>query len=81
MSHPVSKDKVGVCKVAQQIRAIAAKTDDLSSNLRSHMMEGKNQLPKDIRVLTRRSLYTPVHSYRLTHILNKCMFKNVFSLW
>jgi hypothetical protein len=33
--------KIGVCETAQQVKAIAAKTDDPSSSLGTHMMEGE----------------------------------------
>lgn len=55
----LKNNKVGVCKMAQQVKAIGAKTDDPSSSLRTHKMEGEPT--------PRSYMYTHTHTCTQTH--------------
>jgi X-X-X-Leu-X-X-Gly heptad repeat protein len=40
------KLKNGANEVAQQVKALASRSNDLSSSPRTHLMEGENQIPQ-----------------------------------
>lgn len=40
--------KVGACEMAQQVEARAAKSKDLSSSPKTHVVEGENRFPNDV---------------------------------